>query len=206
MPFIYTALGDSLTVGTGSYFQNGFVPRYKHMLEQHYQVPVRLLKHAKPRITSIELLNFLSNPNVQQAIYESTIITVTIGGNDLLQANKLFSKKRDPYVFNQAYEHFYQNLNSILNDIKSIKSLGNMPYMVQIIGLYNPYPQIPYSDFWVLQFNTAIQSMVSNNVQFIDIQPIFKNYGKKALSFGIHPNKTGYQLIAEGLFTSLVQS
>lgn len=199
----YTAIGDSLTVGTGALFSNGFVERYSKMLEMHFQLPVYINKYAKNGITSAELLKMLSDSRVTHSIYNSDIITITTGGNDLLTANRKFMRTMNPIYFNVAIHEFYRNIQSILDKIYVIKSPITKPYLIQILGLYNPYPELPYSEYWLRKFNTIMKSLTSRNVRFVDIYSPFKYLGNQVLSVDFHPNRKGYQLIAEELFRNL---
>ncbi|WP_216829749.1 GDSL-type esterase/lipase family protein [Alkalihalobacterium elongatum] len=201
----YTALGDSLTIGVGAYFSPGFVQRYEQFLEMLYHMPVKTDIIARNRMNSSELLMMLSEPEVRYVIARADIITITIGGNDILQANKTFEKTNDPSIFQWALENFSYNIRSILADIHAIKATHSpsKPYQILVIGLYNPYPQLSYSDYWIEKFNRSIHMLASPNVLFINIYPAFNTSRKRLLSLGVHPNGYGYQVIANLLADSL---
>ncbi|MFD2638799.1 GDSL-type esterase/lipase family protein [Piscibacillus salipiscarius] len=195
---VYKAIGDSLTVGIGNYFSKGFVNRYAQRAVETLQVPVRTEVFAKNKITSGDLLYRIQDEKVQSRLMTANIITITAGGNDLLQANRTFMYTYDPSVFDEVTVEFYQNMASILSEIHYLKSLHPTPYMIRLIGLYNPFPHLSYSDFWVQRFNNILLSFRDERTQFVDIYSYFIYGGEHLFNFGrLHPNKYGYEVIAE---------
>jgi lysophospholipase L1-like esterase len=204
MPLTYTAIGDSLSAGVGPAFSSGYVQRYAQMLENLFHTSIQLYVHAKPKITTTEFLQLLSNPVVRRDIAAANFITISIGSNDLLQANRVFMKQKNPWILEEAYIYFQQNMYKIIRELTHIHSQTNHePFIIQVLGLYNPYPQLPHSEPWIQKFNAVLQAFHSRTVRFVDLHTAFANQGKKVLSFGIHPNGNGYQLIAERLKETL---
>ncbi|WP_078553994.1 GDSL-type esterase/lipase family protein [Bacillus alkalicellulosilyticus] len=198
-PIRYVALGDSLTEGVGAYFSSGYVFRYRHYIERMFKRPVFPTVFAKSRITSGQVLRSLAQPEIKKAIHEASVITITAGGNDLLQAYRLYKKTNDRSYVLYALSTLQKNISLIISEIHAIKA--NDPYyIVRLIGFYNPYPSSPYTDYWVRMSNQMLTRFSQGPVQFIDIYPEFTLYGKSVLSFGgIHPNGKGYQIIADKL-------
>ncbi|WP_026671958.1 GDSL-type esterase/lipase family protein [Alkalihalobacterium bogoriense] len=203
--FNYTALGDSLTVGIGAYLSAGFVERFAKMLERTIAFPVLTEKYAKNGLTSQELVTMIQSYEITNKLPFSDVITISIGGNDLIAANKAFTQTSDPHYFVEALEQFQRNVSFIKEHIEAVQSVQrHSKAQIRFIGLYNPYRNLPHSDYWVQQFNSVLQSMSSPTVQIVTIYPAFKQYGSKVLSFGgIHPNGKGHQLIANELMRSL---
>lgn len=200
-PFIYTAIGDSLSVGTGSLLASGFEKRYAGLTEQALQRPVEVNIFAKNGATSGEILQRLRTDKVKSAIYYSSIISITAGGNDLIHAARQYSKTKQPDLFKQAVNNFAQNLSSMLQEIYVLKSSFTSPFIIRLVGLYNPFPRIQGSDYYVLSFNSRLQQFANSNTAVANIFYPFKQYGKKVLSLdGLHPNGKGYQVIAEILY------
>ncbi|GEL76431.1 GDSL-type esterase/lipase family protein [Tenuibacillus multivorans] len=195
---IYKAIGDSLTVGIGNYLSKGYVNRYAQRTVEVLNHPVRTEVFAKNKLTSDDLLYLIQDDRVQSRLMTANIITITIGGNDLLRANKIFAKTYNPNVFNEASLQFYQNMMAILAEIQFLKSMYPTPYIIRLIGLYNPFPKLSYSDFWVQRFNDILLSFSDDHIAFVDIYPYFIYAGDHLLSFGgLHPNKYGYEVISE---------
>ncbi|OIJ13423.1 hypothetical protein BKP37_10645 [Anaerobacillus alkalilacustris] len=203
-PIVYTALGDSLTVGVGASIKSGFIKEYTYFSERALKRKIITNKYAKKGITSEQFIKLLACPQVRRAIYESDIITITIGGNDLIQANRHFMRTNDPSIFHRTLYSFKQNYEFILRTITELKSDVGSPYLIRTIGFYNPFPELPYSDLWIRSFNNAIEKLSLNyHSKFINIYPIFARLREQALTFDrLHPNHYGYQLIAYELYYS----
>ncbi|WP_162297926.1 GDSL-type esterase/lipase family protein [Halalkalibacillus sediminis] len=196
-PIVYKALGDSLTVGVGAFFSKGFVGRYAEKSVNHLQRPIRTQVIAKRKMTSHDLVKLTRDEHQLKSISQANIITITIGGNDLLEANRLFLSTYHPEFFEQSAFDLYMNVSTILYRIKKAKTNEGSPYLIRIIGLYNPYPQLSYSDYWVERYNQILRSFSSDHIVFIDIYPFFQRTDRNLLSFdGLHPNKHGYEIIA----------
>ncbi|MBB5173709.1 GDSL-type esterase/lipase family protein [Texcoconibacillus texcoconensis] len=202
--FTYTAIGDSLTHGSGTLFGRGFTKPYAQQLEKIYRKPVITRVHAKPGITSGELLHLIQNPNVQKDLYHADLITVTIGGNDALQAHRHFLTNYDPQIYKQALNQLRKNLDYLLSQIRSLK-ISQPFYIIQLVGLYNPYPHLPYSDKLVNDFNLVIRSFTYQNMIYIDLHTPFSHMNSRNLLIGVHPNRKGYRVISSHLVQSLYQ-
>ncbi|WP_017187630.1 GDSL-type esterase/lipase family protein [Alkalibacillus haloalkaliphilus] len=199
----YRALGDSLTVGIGSYFNRGFVSRYAQMAVEQLNRPVRTEVFAKNRMTSGQLRTMIHDQHVRSRLMHSNIVTITVGGNDLIQANRMFLRTYNPIVFEHAEQQLYENLLYILYEIQILKWLYPTSYFIRLIGLYNPYPQLGYSQFWINRFNDVLRSLQTDHIRYVDILPHFSDGGRNLLAFGsVHPNRNGYNLIAKQLVNS----
>ncbi|ARK30058.1 GDSL-type esterase/lipase family protein [Halalkalibacter krulwichiae] len=201
MHLSYTALGDSLTVGIGAVHSPGFVKRYAGMIEQAYKVPLTLHIKAKAGLTSTQLLEMLSRANVRKAIAEADLITITIGGNDLIQTYRYSNHFN---TLEDSVQRFTNNMQRILAEIASIKTYSYKPkYTVQLIGLYNPIPNVPYSHYFINQYNNVLRRCTNRIVAYVDIYTKFDQGGHYLLSHDFHPNSRGYQIIAEQAFKKL---
>ncbi len=203
-PLIYTALGDSLTVGVGAIMQSGLMKNYTKLSEYALKRKIVTNKFAKRKITSYEFIHYLTDPNVRNSIYHANLITITIGGNDLIQANRHFQKTNDTIVFNQALKSLKYHFETLLLTVHEIKKHTNKPFLIRVVGLYNPSPHIPYSHYWVSQFNHTLTEITSAyGGKFVDIYPIFKKFGHRLLTIDrLHPNSSGYNMIAQELYRS----
>lgn len=200
-PLIYTAIGDSLSVGTGSLLAPGFEKRYAKLTEQAIQQTVKVNIFAKNGATSGDILQRVYEDNVRTGIYHASIITITAGGNDLIHAAREYAKTQQPYLFEQAIYQFSINLSNIMQEIYTIKASVSVPFIIRLVSLYNPFPSLQGSDYYVQSFNNHLQSFSNANTKIADIFYPFKQYGKKVLFLdGLHPNGKGYQVIAEVLY------
>lgn len=199
-PLIYIALGDSLTVGIGSLFNPGFVKRFALMAEKSLNKKVIPFIFAKNGAKTGDILKYLQQPFVQFVIRNSSIITISAGGNDLRKAAMTYFRCGDDSVIEAAFKIREKNMTKILHIIKQLKCKKKNPYIIRMVDIYNPYPNIPLSDKWVRSFNKQLQSFEESNIGVTNIQLGFYKREKQLLSIDrLHPNGKGYQLIAEEL-------
>ena len=197
----YVALGDSLTVGIGTPFMDpGFVERYLRYSEIALQKSIYLNVFARRGATTGEVLSLVKNPGVTHTIKEAEFITITAGGNDLIQAALTFLKEKDQSVFYAALDQCTENLSAILKHIHSAKA-GGTPFMIRLVNLYNPLDEVEGSDIWVEKFNRHIESFAKDrHVKVADIFPLFNGNEDELLSAdSIHPNAKGYEVIARAV-------
>ncbi|MCD8501207.1 MAG: GDSL-type esterase/lipase family protein [Bacillaceae bacterium] len=199
-PILFTALGDSLTSGVGSLLSNGFVEEYALLTERTLRRNVVIHNYAKSGIKSDQLIHDLRRPEVRNSIFYADIITITIGGNDLLHANREFKRTGNPAIFSNALHYFRQNVSQVLNEIDLIKANNPSPYTLRVIGLYNPYPSVPYSHYWVDMFNKTLADITNQYGVFVNIYPTLTNNKKMIWLDKLHPNKNGYKTIAYELY------
>ncbi len=87
MSYQYTAIGDSLTTGFGALPGNGFVPVYRRMAEARLRTPIRLTNLGINGLTTDGLEQRLkADYNFRLAVSDADLITISIGGNDLIKA------------------------------------------------------------------------------------------------------------------------
>jgi lysophospholipase L1-like esterase len=188
----YMALGDSLTAGYGAIpATEGYVYLLYH--EAVFDtIPGTLFCNAGiPGATSQDVLDH----QVPQAINEfhPTVITLTVGGNDLLT---LF-KGADFY---QVLGTFQANLTQILLQLRA----GLPNAKIYINNLYD-IPEIPGSMQVVPVFNQVISQVAQAfNVPVADVYSAFQ--GRKGLLLierhgaapdQVHPTNAGYRAMAQ---------
>src|SRR5262245_57357401 len=84
---LYTGLGDSIGFGLFAPIGDGYVPTYSRLVEADTGANVTLVNTSIPGWTSSDLLGAIrGNILFRISIATSSIVTVNIGGNDLLGA------------------------------------------------------------------------------------------------------------------------
>jgi lysophospholipase L1-like esterase len=188
----YMALGDSLVAGYGA------VPATQGYVYLLYKdgafdrMTNTLLSNAGvPGVTSRQVLEH----QVPQAIeaFRPTVITLTVGGNDLLR----ILKGADT---GQVLSEFQTNLTLILQNLRT--ALPNTRIIVS--NLYT-VPQIPGADQIVPIFNQIVTSVASAfNVPVADVYSAF--LGRHGLLLierpgaaadEVHPTNAGYHVMAK---------
>ncbi|WP_102028666.1 SGNH/GDSL hydrolase family protein [Salirhabdus sp. Marseille-P4669] len=197
MPLLYVALGDSLTVGTGSLFAPGFVEIYKNRMEQVFNYPIQLEKFAENGLRIPELKSMVESPMVLDAITQADIITITIGGNDLRTVWKNFERNPSPHVLGDSLEGILQDIWEIVDRVDQRKVDSHKPYAIRLMTLYNPYPN-PIAARALEYFNHQLLSFTSSTIKVADVYTLFLGREQDLLFLdGFHPNKHGYRIIAE---------
>jgi lysophospholipase L1-like esterase len=134
----YAAIGDSLTAGVGSGPSQGFVRRYQKLAEESLNTQIISQVHARPGATTGEVLRMVKHPILQRAIRDSSIITLSAGGNDLIQAARAFLRTQDKSIFDNVLIRCKENMSTILSEIEKLNEDKEMPFMIRIVDLYNP--------------------------------------------------------------------
>ncbi|MBP2001435.1 lysophospholipase L1-like esterase [Paenibacillus shirakamiensis] len=200
MAYLYTAIGDSLTTGFGALPGNGFVPIYRRMAEAKLKDVVINQNLGVNGLTSPELeQRVLYHPLYQQALTQADLITISIGGNDLIRAGRALqiAPDRAPQILGQSLDTCQRSFGNIVRSVQKIKAGSTSPYAIRVVGLYNPFPQIQEGSEWVRQFNAFASGFSNKNFAFADISGAFAAQGRELLFWdGVHPNGRGYRTIA----------
>lgn len=188
----YMALGDSLTAGYGALpATQGYVYRL-YREEVFDKVPHTLFSNAGvPGVTSRQVLDH----QVPQAIeaFRPSVITITVGGNDLLR----ILKGENP---NLVLSEFQANFAQILGALRT--ALPNT--RIYVSNLYT-IPQIAGADQVVPLFNQIVAGVAGMyNVPVADVYSRF--LGRRGLLLierpgaapdEVHPTNAGYEVMAE---------
>ncbi|OYD09854.1 SGNH/GDSL hydrolase family protein [Paludifilum halophilum] len=211
----YVALGDSITVGYSAVGRRGFVDRLADRLSQQGH-PINVYNAARKGMTSRLLVDQLAgSPYLHHLLYRANLITLCIGGNDLLYAYIRFFLSGDPSVYFQTVYHYEFRLRRIYS---LIRSRSSAPLFT--LNLYNPFPHSPSAVTWISAINDRIEKISAGwSVPIIDLYHHFlgsepfliRGYRTGHLSdyrlFGsnpVHPNDRGHQLIANALWPWIV--
>ncbi|BCU81500.1 spore germination lipase LipC [Polycladomyces abyssicola] len=212
--FVYTALGDSITAGYNAPRRIGYAHRLTKRLK-HIGLPAKLYTISKKGWTSGDLLQASTWLSTRMAIQNARLITVYIGGNDLILAHVKYLLTRNPNVFNQVISTYGNNLHLLYKQIRRLS-----PVSVYALNLYNPFPHSALPNTWVPVLNqvTADVSTLWNitvvNIYdlFQGMEPLFidgyqtgrlENYVPLITRNPVHPNERGHELIAQELWETI---
>ena len=223
----YAALGDSLTEGVGDATgQGGFVPLFAKEIENSTGGSVGSQNFGKAGDTSTQIYNrMMKSKKITDGLKKANIITITIGGNDVLKVirdnvTKLSSMTEKDFV--KPEELYQARVKKLLDKIRE----DNPQAQIYVLGIYNPF-YLNFPDLTVMQnvidsWNTATAGVVSQekNTYFIPINNLlYKGSGDKqaveadsstsAVANNLlytedhfHPNNIGYQIMADAVFAS----
>lgn len=135
MGYQYTAIGDSLTTGFGALPGNGFVPVYRRMAEGRLRTTVASTNLGVNGMTTSELEQRLrGNSMMREAVREADIITVSIGGNDLIHAAKSAARQQGNLSaeLRRSLQECKQNFSAIMNILIQLKARTRRPFIIKL--------------------------------------------------------------------------
>lgn len=220
----YIAIGDSISFGVGASNSNqaGFVALVHDALERSDRFTgsgIDLLNLSVPSAIS----SHLSQPGgqTQLAVNEIgrssgvPIITVNIGGNDLLDLAApdspcLSDLATDPCV--QALSEVLSQLQTHLGDtLRALREAAPAASIV-VIDLYNPFSGTGdirelIADVGVQRINGVIAATAADPKVGAELATVFQFFqgrgGQWISNDGIHPNDNGHAVIAEVVLATL---
>ncbi|MGY4688301.1 SGNH/GDSL hydrolase family protein [Salibacterium sp. K-3] len=197
-----TAVGDSLTKGTGDSSNNG---GYVGILEESIKksVPdasIRIQNYGKKGNRSDQILKRLDKPKISSSVEEADIVLLTVGANDIMKIlrSNLTDLTYEP--FEEEKKPYEERLTSIFEKIRQ----DNDEAVIYLIGIYNPFnmyfSDIPELNQIITDWNSIGKEVVreQENAVFIPIRDIFQYAGEDYFSNdNFHPNQRGYASMAE---------
>ncbi|WP_199614520.1 GDSL-type esterase/lipase family protein [Paenibacillus alkalitolerans] len=201
-PFVYTALGDSLTFGTGAEEQRGFVHRiYKRMTK--HRGDVTLHHCGTVGATTSELYEKVrGDDTLREHISNADLITLSAGGNDLIQAAQKMYMEGLANSMKPAMRKFSNAYDQLLDEVFHLSRTNNRGH-VQIVLLenYNPLPMFNDAVLWVRFLNRCIARAAARYGRFVRVAPVYPAFlmrEERLISEdGIHPNNDGHDVLAE---------
>ncbi|WEK54646.1 MAG: SGNH/GDSL hydrolase family protein [Candidatus Cohnella colombiensis] len=210
---IYTALGDSITFGENA---SSMTKGYPHLIGSALQSSshrVRVNVLARPGWSSGDLLDAVIW-NGLPVISQSGVISVWIGGVDLMNTALQSLKSKHPLNLRRTTTDYKRHLSALFTRIKRV-SLARIVCCTQ----YNPFPNSPLAVNSIHQLNQITSEIAHRcgvvvaptHTWFEDKQAdLIYGYHKgkieDALSgtLPIHPNDRGHHVIAKGLASYLI--
>ncbi len=212
-PLLYTALGDS--IATGIWSSAGYVDRYAERLRAEVDPAVQLTNLAVNGWTTSNLLAALrTNETYRSAVQGADVITVSIGGNDLLQARARYLQATcggpaNAECLQTTTDRLLENWDAILDELKEL--VGPRPVVIRTMDVYNPYVARdaalleefkPYLD----EINSYL--CLASEARGIPCARVYAAFNgpegtedpaRRALLAldGIHPSELGHALIAD---------
>lgn len=218
----YVAIGDSLTEGVGDKTsQGGFVPLLVHELDDSYDVSVVSQNFGVAGNTSKQIYDQITKQKkIQQAIQKADLITLTVGGNDVMHVIQKNITNLSESSFEQPALIYQKQLNELFDYIRK----QNKNAQVFILGIYNPFylnfPNIVEMQTIIDKWNEASQNIVNQRekMYFVPINDLLykgingnqgvterdketKTIANDALfeEDHFHPNNTGYKIMSDAV-------
>ncbi|WP_062236354.1 GDSL-type esterase/lipase family protein [Fictibacillus sp. FJAT-27399] len=201
----HLALGDSVIQGRGS-DQGGFIKIASSNLAVLTSKKVQLDNQGISGATSRDLLKHISSPGMSDRIKSADIITINIGGNDLVK----LALKEGPVQALQDYQNVKSAYEENLNKIFSLIRKENPDAILVYNELYNAvdsgesfYPATKklLNDWNLIAYETTAKYKPS---VVIPSSEVLKPENRKEWIYdSIHPNDKGHELIAEQMIKTL---
>ncbi|MCP8966986.1 GDSL-type esterase/lipase family protein [Ectobacillus ponti] len=201
----HVVIGDSLAKGYGS-SQGGYAGIASKQLEAKLQKQVIVDNIAVNGLTTTGLISLLERPDVKEKLQKADIITISIGGNNLLRLNRNFGILEGLKMLDQEKKKFQADLEHILLTIRA----ENKDAVLVLSELYNPlqledsissYASL-FLDGWNKTIRTAADTY--NPAIVLPVRKLIPNDAKELLYDGVHPNDAGYARIADAFVQSLL--
>lgn len=220
----FVAIGDSLTEGIGDETNHGgYVPLVANQLQETHQllsVETENFGVAGNRTPQV-LKRIKNDENIQTNLATADIITVSVGGNDLMKVIQNNILGLTTKTFEKPGKTYQKNLTELLNEIRTY----NKKAPIYLLGIYNPFyiyfPEITEMQAIVDEWNRKSEEITKemNLVYFVPINDLLyegiaetsdssdtnvaadslNDLRNNALFEGdkFHPNYNGYQIIAQ---------
>jgi lysophospholipase L1-like esterase len=204
-PIHYFAFGDSLTAGVGA-SGTSYACYYRRLAEAVLQRPVQLENFGVVGALTGELLQLLQqNTDIRERVERASMITITAGGNDLIQAAIPYFLDGNTQFLSAALRTYFHNFKQLIQEIKGIKQHNYTNCLIILIGLYNPLPDLPDAIKWVRRFNRYLQRISEEQIQVVtEVFDKFVGRETELLSEDhVHPNRKGYRVIAREALASV---
>lgn len=207
------AFGDSLTAGVGDeQKQGGFVPMLAVALKEKNQIKTMTTTNdGVSGNRSDQLLKRLqTDKQVQANIRQADLITLTVGGNDLLKViRENWNKEMTVEAFKEQQAAYQKQLKALYQALRQL----NKEAPIYQIGIYNPFASltaVAAMNTVVSNWNKASQTIVEaeQNSYFIPIRSAVESTSSTASQDTsaateessylsdedqFHPNNQGYQ-------------
>ncbi|MET3574903.1 SGNH/GDSL hydrolase family protein [Bhargavaea ullalensis] len=201
-------LGDSLTQGVGDERKKGgYAGRLAVEMDTWKGVKeVRIENLAKRGRRSDQLVAQLKRDDVQEEIQKADLITLTIGGNDVMKVVKsnFFDLKPDP--FHKEIDPFTERLASSLFMIRR----ANPDAVLVMVGLYNPLTVVTDEasemDGIIEEWNEVIEDAAAADGRacFVPVDDLFvTNEDLIYHTDFFHPNAKGYDRMTKRIEETL---
>ncbi len=201
-----TAIGDSITFGTGDPERKGYIGRVKEKFLVEKNIAVEVTNFAIPRYTTDNTLVQLEDKRIRKQFGKADYIILYIGTNDFRRSAEYRFGQLDGKKMQLGKEHFSRNLHTILDKIRQ----ENNAAPILVLGLYHPYVEYPNEQEireFIQQWNQEIAFCAAQYERtfFVPVLDLFISQKKQDyFSDKIHLNSAGYQLMAERVYEHLL--
>ena len=193
--YTITTIGDKTSLGINSYGikDYGYIDYYKDELEKTKdKVEINNTYSNKNQSIHDVLLLIKNTPDIKRTLYDTNILVLTLGYNDLLYS---YATEDNSSNLEQTIEDSYNEL------IKEIRKYYKEDIVV--VGYY-----VEKDNIFINQEIRKLNKILENNkeVIFIDSYNLLKNREKYFQNKkSIYPNREGYYVIAQKIIQKILE-
>ncbi len=218
----YVAIGDSLTEGVGDQTnQGGFIPLLSNAISEISDVNVVSQNFGVAGNTSTQIYKRMTKEKkIQSAIKKADVITITVGGNDVMKVIRTQLTNLTENSFEKPAQTYQKQLTEIFDFIRD----NNPNAQVYVLGIYNPFylnfPDITEMQDIINHWNQTTQETIAqqNQMYFVPINDLLYQgvNGSKGVTTSdgevqtitnnalfeedhFHPNNIGYQIMSDAV-------
>ena len=218
----YVAIGDSLTEGVGDQTnQGGFIPLLSNAISEISDVNVVSQNFGVAGNTSTQIYKRMTKEKkIQSAIKKADVITITVGGNDVMKVIRTQLTNLTENSFEKPAQTYQKQLTEIFDFIRD----NNPNAQVYVLGIYNPFylnfPDITEMQVIINHWNQTTQETIAQQKQmyFVPINDLLYQgvNGSKGVTTSdgevqtitnnalfeedhFHPNNIGYQIMSDAV-------
>lgn len=206
----YTSLGDGFAIGKNSYgeINYGYSDYIRDYLEENKKLNTYIKEFSSTDMSIDKLYsNIVTNQNIKikskeinikHTLRETSILTMSIGLNDLIYKLSIEENLTDRKV-DAITEEIGKNFDSLIKEIRKY-----YPHKIYLVGYYTTDESNIYLKRGIQRLNRIYSS--NEDIIYIDIQKIFNN-NKKLLSNpqSIYPNTKGYKVISNEIIAKMTK-
>lgn len=214
--FNYVVLGDSLSAGRNPYGIDdyGYADYVRDYLKQKNKLG-SYLSYAISGYTIGDVKNDIDlnrsikvngkSQNIKKALRDSNIVTISIGGNDLLKGINISSMPQlvsNKEFLEQRIDDIIVKLDDLFRLIKKYAK-GN----IVVVGYYNPLPHLEKykndMDKIISLIDKKYESLCNkHDIYYVEIsKDISNNIDYLPNPLDIHLNKEGYKTISDSIIS-----
>ncbi|ALC89544.1 hypothetical protein AM500_06915 [Bacillus sp. FJAT-18017] len=196
----HLAIGDSVISGYGVGQNQNLVSEFSTELEMQTGKKVSFQNEGINGINSTELRQLVYSGKYDVYIKKSDIVTVNVGGNDVLRAARKQHDIQSAFkAFDTLQADFSENLKNITSRITEVNPKATIVYL----ELYNPVnPDMAYYTLaekllpkWNINIYKTAKAVPGSIV--VETSKVINGENLENLSpDGIHPSQLGYKAIA----------
>lgn len=207
--YVYTAIGDSLTFGTGAPERKGFADLVRDDIGS-LRASVSYWNYAVVGATTAETLERVrTDAGLRRDLAEANLVTVTSGGNDLIQAAMRMYLEGVARSMKPPMKKFAAAYRELIAELTSVNRTLERDARVIVADCFNPFPQVRDAVLWIRFVNRCIHRTAAAYPGKVLVARAYDAFlGKEASLFaedGVHPNEAGHALLAAAVQEALAR-